>query len=116
VKITSLDKVHKVKVEMEGAMNAFKQVPISKDDGSPNFSVRVFTVEPDGYTPFHNHPFEHLNYIIDGEGVVVTGSGEEKPIGKGDFVLVLPGETHQYRNRSVDKPLLLICGVPKEYE
>ena len=30
--------------------------------------------------------------------------------------LVLPGETHQYRNTSNDSPMVMICAVPKEYE
>jgi quercetin dioxygenase-like cupin family protein len=116
MKITSLDKAEKVPVTMEGAKNAFRQVPISKADGAPTFSFRVFTIEPGGYTPFHRHPFEHVNYVIRGWGAVATEGGDERPIGEGDFVLVLPDEVHQYRNKAEDSPLVLICAVPKEYE
>ena len=35
---------------------------------------------------------------------------------KGDFALILPGETHQYKNTSDSKPFVMICAVPKEYE
>jgi hypothetical protein len=35
---------------------------------------------------------------------------------KGDFVLVLPDEKHQYKNRSSKTPFMMICAVPKEYE
>jgi len=35
---------------------------------------------------------------------------------KGDFVLVLPDEKHQYQNRSPKSPFMMICAVPKEYE
>jgi quercetin dioxygenase-like cupin family protein len=116
MKITNLDNTMKVLVEMEGARSAYKQVPISKLDGSPTCSFRVFTLEPEGYTPFHTHPFEHVNYIIQGSGAVVTESGEERSVQKGDFVLVLPDEKHQYRNKSADQPFVMICAVPKEYE
>lgn len=116
MKITNLDKTIKTKVEMDGAKDAFRQVPISRDDGAPLFSFRVFTIEPGGHTPYHTHPFEHVNYVIEGSGAVVTETGEERPLRKGDFVLVLPGEKHQYRCTSAEGPMIMICAVPKEYE
>ena len=71
-----LDNVEKVAVDMEGVKGAFKQVPISKDDGAPVFSFRVFTLEANGNTPYHQHPFEHVNYVIEGNGVIVKENGE----------------------------------------
>ncbi len=115
MRLSRLEDVKKIKPDMEGAKDIYKQIPISGKDGSPNFSFRVFTVEPGGHTPLHNHPFEHLNYVIEGNGTVVSGDGE-RDLKKGDFVLVLPGETHQYKNASETKSLLLLCAVPKEYE
>ena len=100
MKITNLDNIPKVKVDMEGAKDAYKQVPISKDDGSSLFSFRVFTIEPKGHTPFHTHPFEHLNYIISGQGILVAENDKEHKIKKGDFALVASNEKHQYRNDS----------------
>lgn len=116
MKITNLDRVAKTKMTMEGAKDTWKQVPLSKADGSPNFSFRVFTIMPGGHTPYHTHDSEHMNYFIAGEGVLVTESGDERPVKQGDFVLVLPGEKHQYRNVSPLDPLIMICAVPKEYE
>ena len=71
MKITDLSKVNRVKMTMEGAKDTWKQVPISKADGSPTFSFRVFTIEPGGHTPYHSHAFEHANYVIRGKGAVV---------------------------------------------
>ncbi|MCJ7588484.1 MAG: cupin domain-containing protein [Candidatus Aminicenantes bacterium] len=116
MKIASLDSIPKTKVEMAGAENAFRQTAVSKNDGAPHFSFRVFTLEPGGHTPYHRHPFEHVNYCIDGEGAVVDEQGREHSFRKGDFALILPDEKHQYRNRSKDQPLKFICAVPKEYE
>jgi quercetin dioxygenase-like cupin family protein len=116
MKITNLRETEKVKMNMEGAKDAFKQVPISQKDGTPLVSVRVFTIEPGGHTPFHKHPFEHVNYIIDGTGVLVSEGGNERLVVSGDFALVLPNELHQYRNAAPDRPLVMICAVPKEYE
>ena len=112
---SSLKEAEKVKLDMEGAEKVYKQIPISRNDGSPVFSFRVFTIEPGGHTPLHNHPFEHLNYVIEGKGTVFSKDGEIK-IEKGSFVLVMPGETHQYRNTSNSEPLVVICAVPKDYE
>jgi quercetin dioxygenase-like cupin family protein len=116
MKITTLDDTRKEIPQMEGALGIQKQVPISKQDGSPRFSFRVFTFEPGGHTPFHTHPNEHINYVIEGSGTVVTASGEERQIKKGDFVLILPNEKHQYRSSSAGHPLVIICAVPIEYE
>ena len=116
MKTITLNDLDKIEVTMEGAKDVWKQVPISKSDGSPTFSFRVFTVESDGHTPYHTHPFEHLNYVISGRGVLVDEQGQEQEIKTGDFALVLPDEKHQYRNKSGSEPLVIICAVPKEYE
>ncbi len=116
MKITNISKVEKTKMAMEGAKDTWKQVPISKNDGTPNVSFRVFTIEPDGHTPYHTHAFEHINYVISGTGALVTETGEERPVREGDFALVLPNEKHQYKNTATAGNLVIICAVPKEYE
>lgn len=116
MKIVSLDKVEKIRPQMEGAKDVLKQLPIGSADDTPSFSLRVFTIEPGGHTPFHTHPFEHLNYLISGSGVIVDESGGETPVRAGDFALVLPDEKHQYKNGSETEDMIMICGVPKEYE
>ncbi len=114
--IKNIDNIEKTPVNISGAVNAFKQIAIGSSDNTPNFSLRVFTLEPNGATPYHTHSFEHLNYIIDGEGFLVDTAGNEKPINKGEFALILPFEKHQFKNASKDKNFVMICAVPKEYE
>ena len=116
MKISSLDKAEKVKLNMEGAEGIYKQVPISKNDGSPSFCFRVFTFEPGGHTPFHRHPNEHLTYLIEGNGAIITESGKEREFRKGEFALILPDEKHQFKNKSTSEPMVIICAVPNEYE
>jgi quercetin dioxygenase-like cupin family protein len=113
--ITSLDKVEKTTSTLEGAKGVCKQIPLSRKTGAPTFSFRVFSVEPGGYTPFHQHEFEHMNYVIKGEGILVS-KDRKHALREGDFALVLPGERHQFRNSSEKQNLLIICAVPKEYE
>ena len=114
MKITRLEEVDKLPVNMEGAAGAFRQLPIGKADGAPNFSIRVFTLEPGGHTPHHIHESEHLNYVLTGEGVAMEGE-KPRPIKQGDFILVTPNELHQYRNTG-DEPLMFMCMVPTKYE
>jgi quercetin dioxygenase-like cupin family protein len=116
MKTISLQNVEKKRVQMEGASGAWKQVPLSREDGAPVYAYRVFTIEPGGYTPYHTHDYEHMNYIIEGEGVIVNEKGGELPVKGGDFALVLPNEKHQYRNKSKHNPMIMICGVPKQFE
>jgi quercetin dioxygenase-like cupin family protein len=116
MKIISLEKVDKNKVLMDGATGAWKQLPLGSKDGTPVYSLRVFTLDPGGNTPYHTHPFEHMNYVIEGQGVLIDEAGNQHPLAEGDFAYVTPGEKHQYRNTSPDQPFKMICGVPKEYE
>ncbi|MBN2644687.1 MAG: hypothetical protein JXR59_04345 [Desulfuromonadaceae bacterium] len=75
MKVTTLDQVPSVPMQMEGAINVTKQVPLAKVDGAPVYSFRVFTVKPGGQTPYHVHDFEHMNYIMAGSGVLVNEGG-----------------------------------------
>ena len=113
--ITRLDRAAKTTSTLEGAKGVHKWIPLSRKDEVPTFSFRVFTIEPGGYTPFHQHEFEHMNYVINGEGILV-GEDREHELREGDFALILAGEKHQFKNSSENRNLLVICGVPKEYE
>lgn len=114
MKITRLEHCDVSPVHMEGAAGAFRQVPIGKADGAPNFSIRVFTLEPGGHTPHHTHVSEHLNYVLRGTGEVMDGEAP-KSVAAGDFILVPPNQKHQYRNTGTE-PLVFMCMVPSAYE
>ncbi len=113
--VIRLDEVEKTIPAMEGAKGIYKQIPLSRKDGVPTFSFRVFTIEPGGHTPFHQHEFEHMNYVINGEGILVAEDREHE-LREGNFALILPGEKHQFKNSSENQDLLIICAVPREYE
>jgi len=114
MKITRLQECESSAVDLVGASGATRQVPIGKADGAPNFSIRVFTLEPGGHTPHHRHESEHLNYILSGSGVVMDGE-TPRPVDAGAFILVKPHEKHQYRNTG-DTPLVFMCMVPSHFE
>ncbi|MBM3709440.1 MAG: cupin domain-containing protein [Actinobacteria bacterium] len=84
---------------------------ITERDGAPNFSLRLFEIEPDGHTPYHNHDWEHEVYIIDGCGFI-NGENKKLRIEKSDFIFVEPGETHQFI--AGESGLKMICIVPNK--
>ena len=100
---------------MEGVKGITKQLVLGSDDDVPNFSFRVFTVEPGGHTPLHNHDVEHLNFIMSGQGALMDDDGHANPLNQVEFAFVPPNETHQFRNTG-DEPFVFICAVPKAYE
>ncbi len=85
---------------------------IGKDDGAPNFAMRVIEVEPGCNTPFHTHGFEHEVYILAGRGEV-RGADGETPVEPGTAVYVEPGERHGFFNTG-DEALRFICVIPHQ--
>jgi quercetin dioxygenase-like cupin family protein len=94
----------------EGASGLTVRWVISQEDGAPNFSMRVFEIEPGGYSPFHSHPWEHEVFVLKGEGELMQG-GRAVPISEGDVIFVASGERHQLKNPSGSN-LEFICLVP----
>lgn len=115
VKIVNLRDVKKILVDMDGALSVDMQVPISEEDGTPAYSMRVFTINPGGNTPYHKHPFEHINYVIGGKGILQI-DGKDYLMESGDCALVLPNTEHNYRNLSDGEDFVFVCLVPKEHE
>jgi quercetin dioxygenase-like cupin family protein len=115
MKIVSIEGVKKEKVGNNGAKNSWKQLPLGKTDNVPVYSYKIFIIDPDGHSVFHSHPYEHMNYIIEGEGVLINETGERKSLKAGDFIFIEPGEKHQFENTG-NKPFRMLCGLPKEFE
>jgi quercetin dioxygenase-like cupin family protein len=83
---------------------------ITNKDGAENFAMRVFTIQPGGHTPHHQHDWEHEIFILEGEGMLKSGDHQE-PFGTGNFAFIKPMEWHQVKNTS-DKPVKIICLIP----
>lgn len=94
----------------EGALKLKVRWLITKDIGAPNFAMRLFEMEPGGYSPLHTHDWEHEVFILEGEGTVFGNEGEKK-FKPGDAVFVPPHEKHQFRNTG-NKLLKFLCLVP----
>ena len=114
--IKKLSDVPTTGVELEGVSGITKQLVLGSADGVPNYSIRVFTLEPGGHSPHHHHDVEHLNFVISGQGALMDGKGNSNTLNTGDFAFVAPQDIHQYRNTSKTENFVFICAVPKEYE
>jgi len=91
---------------------SFMKVLISPKEGWEGYVMRVIVVNKGGYTPKHNHPWPHINYIIEGEGQLLI---EDKfhLLTSGSYAYVPSNSIHQFKNVGVE-PFKFICIVPKE--
>ncbi len=83
----------------------------TKDDGCPNFAMRMMEIEPRGHTSYHSHFEEHEFYFVAGEPAHVDEKGNETKLKVGDTVYVPSDEAHQIKNVGNDV-LKMICMIP----
>jgi quercetin dioxygenase-like cupin family protein len=113
MKVSHYQSVSQAPVTMEGSSGCQVRWLVDEQQGAPNFAMRQYEVSPGGYTPKHSHPYEHEVFVLEGSGVVVEGDVEH-PLSAGDFVFVVPGEVHQFRNTG-KVPLKFLCMVPNSH-
>ncbi len=107
---THFEQVEPQAVEQEGAQGVSVRWVIGPDSDAPNFHLRVFDVEPGGFTPLHAHPWEHEVFVLAGKGTV-TCAGNQEPLAPGEVVYVPGGDEHQFRS-DAEQPLRFICLIP----
>ena len=109
-----MKKINYQDVKAEKAENGASKVNvrwlITKEMGAKNFAMRLFEMDVGGYTPHHQHAWEHEVFILNGRGIVI-GGGEEHAFGKGDVIFIPKGEQHQFRNVG-DQPVQFLCLIP----
>ena len=98
------------KVDMEGATNTDMAVVIGEKEGWSTNTLRVFRLNPGGFTPHHQHDWYHVNYIIRGRGTLTLGEDIHE-VAEGDFAFVPPNTMHQFKNAG-DGEFAFICIVP----
>ena len=98
-------------VEDPAASKVTMRIAVGPDDGAPHFVMRVFTVEPGGHSPRHQHPFEHEVFVHSGNGELFH-EGKTFPIGPGHVAYVPAGSLHQFANTG-SSPLVFVCVVPR---
>jgi len=107
--------VHHTEVELEepkeqGIKDVKVRWLISEKDGAKNFAMRLFEIKSGGYTPLHQHDWEHEVFILEGEGAS-REKNDEKSFRQGDVFFIPPMEWHQFVNTGKDT-LKLLCLIP----
>lgn len=92
--------------------NAALRVLVGPDQGWDSHVMRVIELGPNGYSPEHSHPWPHINYILEGEGVLMM-AGEDHPVGAGAYAYV-PADTHHQFKNAGEGMFKFICIVPLE--
>jgi len=82
---------------------------ITREDGSVNFAMRYFTVDPNGEIYSHSHPWEHGIFIVKGKGEIEIDK-QKFEVSEGTFVFVPPDASHSYR--ASEEGLEFICVIP----
>ena len=94
----------------EGISDVTVRWLISKKDGAENFAMRLFEVKPEGYTPLHQHDWEHEVFVVKGSGEL-RDKQKQEPLVEGDVVFVPSMQWHQFVNTG-NEVLQFICVIP----
>jgi quercetin dioxygenase-like cupin family protein len=89
----------------------------SGDDGHgyPEYGLRLFTIQPGGQIPIHNHFYHQTMYILDGEFECWSFDNktdalvEKKTCGPGVSVYIPSMEPHGMKNTSSSPGHFLCC-------
>ena len=109
--VRSEDDVKIIELHQEGLKNVKKQILVGPKDGYDGF-MRMFIIGEKGNTPYHKHDWYHLNYVVEGEGIV-TIEGVEHKIRKGSVAYIPSNTTHGFGNIG-QGDLRFLCLIPKE--
>jgi len=94
------------------AKNAAMKVLVSPTEGWDSHVMRVIEIEMGGHTPKHQHPWPHINYVLEGEGTLLL-NGEIHQVTSGAYAYIPAGALHQFKNVG-SQIFKFICIVPKE--
>jgi quercetin dioxygenase-like cupin family protein len=112
MKISSYQRVEALKAE-EGANKLKVRWLITNEMGADNFAMRLFEMDPGGFSPLHSHPWEHEIFILEGKGLATNGK-DGKEFKEGDFIFIPSDEVHQLRNTS-QKLVKFLCLIPYKH-
>lgn len=103
--------VENIRFNNPEAKEASMRTLISPEDGWDGYVMRVLELAEGGYSPKHTHPWPHINYILEGEGILFI-DGDEHHVKKGSNAYVPENKLHQFKNagKGIFK---FICIVPE---
>ena len=89
--------------------------------GSPEYGLRFFTIQPGGYIPIHNHFYHQTMFILSGEFECWEFNAENDELknkficGPGSSIYIPSMEPHGMKN-TTDKPATFLCCICNVYE
>lgn len=107
--------VHYTEIEAqvvgEPARNAKIRWLIDREhDNAPVYALRMIELEAGGFSPLHQHDWEHENFVVEGKGqLLIEDTWHE--LYPGVVCFVPPNVLHQFKNTG-DAPLKFLCGIP----
>ncbi|MEA2105035.1 MAG: cupin domain-containing protein [Candidatus Cloacimonadota bacterium] len=110
MKVTHFNEIPLENVDIEGVKDTKIRWLISQKDNAPNFALRMFELEPGGFTPLHTHDWEHEVFVIQGSGTLVL-KNETIPFQQWDVIYIDPNFEHRFRNDG-DTLLRFLCAIP----
>jgi quercetin dioxygenase-like cupin family protein len=110
MKIQPISEHAQTPVTMAGASGAKMRMLVGAADGATRFHMRHFEVAPGGFTPHHQHDYEHEILILNGRGLARSEQGD-RPFRAGDVIWVPANELHQFQNTGAEA-LEFICLIP----
>ena len=110
--VGNFNELEAIQIMSPEAKNAAMKVLVSPKEGWEGYVMRVVELEPEGYSPRHQHDWPHINYIIEGEGTLLIGETLNK-ITAGSYAYVPANTLHQFSNAG-NKTFKFICIVPEE--
>lgn len=92
--------------------NAAMKVLVGPEAGWSDYVMRLLEVDPDGFTPKHQHPWPHINFVVEGTGSLLQGD-ETTVVTAGSYAYIPANTLHQFRNTDTTV-FKFLCIVPKE--
>lgn len=99
-------------VKNPSAFNSSMKVLVSPKEGWEEYVMRIVEIKEDGYTPKHNHPWPHINYMLEGEGELMINE-EVHRVSSGSYAYVPSDAIHQFKNTGKGT-FKFICIVPEK--
>jgi quercetin dioxygenase-like cupin family protein len=97
--------------EIADAKGVTRKMLLAREE-TPNFEMRLFTIQPGGEMPRHTNDVEHEQFVISGRGRVGI-SDEEFDVRFGHVLLIPANVQHWYRNTGTEV-FQFICLVPNQ--
>lgn len=101
-----------VSITHPDARKAQMKVLVGPDQGWQDHVMRLIELDPEGCTPHHAHAWPHINYMVEGEGILHM-EGKDTMVSAGSYAYVPADTVHHFKNSGFGK-FRFICIVPKE--